>query len=302
MKTKIVQRTFIIGDKWLYYKIYMGHKTSDQVLTELLKPLVEELLKENLIEKWFFIRYDDPKHHLRFRFLCKDNEKVGIIINTLSEGMGWYIENDLIWKVHVDTYERELERYGYYNIENTEDYFHLDSTMILELLDLIEGGEGEQLRWLFGIKAIDSLLDVFNYSDVDKLKLLEQLKLLFGAEFNMSRPLKKQLDSKFRKENNKILSFLNPKNGLGNDRKQLYEIIERKEKRTKGIADNILLLKNKNKLEIQLDDLMSSYIHMLMNRLFRSDNRLHEMVIYDFLFRIYKSKNARKKYEKQCVN
>ena len=45
--------------------------------------------------------------------------------------------------------------------------------------------------------------------------------------------------------------------------------------------------------------LMGSYIHMLINRLFKSKQRLHEMVIYDFLFRYYKSEIAKKKYKPQ---
>lgn len=297
MKTKNVQRTFIIGDKWLYYKIYTGNKTSDLILTELIKPVVEKLLKKDIIKKWFFIRYADPDHHLRIRFFYEDREKVGEIINTLNAEINWFVEKDLIWKVQIDTYQRELERYGINSIAYSEDYFCLDSTLMIELLDLIEGDEGEQIRWLFGVKAIDSLLDAFNYNDESKLELLEKLKTSFGEEFNMSRSLKKQLDNKFRKENNKIIDFLNPKNELKLSYKPLYEIIRKKEILTKEIAKKIFFLKNKNMLELELDNLLSSYIHMLMNRLFRSNNRLHEMVIYDFLFRIYKSKQARKKYE-----
>lgn len=37
---------------------------------------------------------------------------------------------------------------------------------------------------------------------------------------------------------------------------------------------------------------------MLMNRLFRSKQRVHEMVVYDFLWRYYKSAFAKAKYSK----
>ena len=40
---------------------------------------------------------------------------------------------------------------------------------------------------------------------------------------------------------------------------------------------------------------MSSYIHMEMNRLFANDNRLNEMVVYNYLTRYYKSEIARAK-------
>lgn len=35
---------------------------------------------------------------------------------------------------------------------------------------------------------------------------------------------------------------------------------------------------------------------MTMNRLFKSKNRLHELVIYNFLFRYYKAEIGKNKY------
>jgi hypothetical protein len=35
---------------------------------------------------------------------------------------------------------------------------------------------------------------------------------------------------------------------------------------------------------------------MMLNRLFRSKNRLHELVLYDFMNRYYKSELAKEKY------
>ena len=44
---------------------------------------------------------------------------------------------------------------------------------------------------------------------------------------------------------------------------------------------------------------LPSMIHMSMNRLFVSSNRLYEMLIYDFLCRYYESLIAQAKYEKK---
>ena len=43
-------------------------------------------------------------------------------------------------------------------------------------------------------------------------------------------------------------------------------------------------------------DLMKSLVHMTMNRVFRSKNRLCELVIYEFLNRYYESTIARLRY------
>ncbi|MCC8199436.1 MAG: hypothetical protein LIP06_12945 [Tannerellaceae bacterium] len=59
----------------------------------------------------------------------------------------------------------------------------------------------------------------------------------------------------------------------------------------------ILQINEKLKKEnLDIEYLISSYIHMMMNRIFRSRNRVHELIIYDFMDRYYKSKVARSKY------
>ena len=51
-------------------------------------------------------------------------------------------------------------------------------------------------------------------------------------------------------------------------------------------------MKEEGLLELSLDDLMSSYIHMLLNRLFRNNQRTHELVVYDFMWRWYRTQVA----------
>jgi hypothetical protein len=46
---------------------------------------------------------------------------------------------------------------------------------------------------------------------------------------------------------------------------------------------------------VPLDDLLSSFIHLHVNRLMPAQARLHELVLYDFLFRHYQTQLAREK-------
>lgn len=289
------QRSFILGDQWLYYKIYTGPKTSDNVLAELIKPVTDKLIENNIITQWFFIRYADPKHHIRVRFKYQNPANVGPIINSIFPGLKHFIEEDLIWKIQIDTYQRELERYGTNTIELAESLFYHDSEMIVDFLNLIEGDEGEEIRWLFGLRAIDSLLNCFKYEDDAKLELLDILKTGFGNEFGMSRPLKKQLDDKYRRERGKIDDFMVFTAQENPDYEPILEVLETRFKNTVPIAEEILKHRDNDTLQMQLNNLMGSYIHMLMNRLFKSNNRMHEMVCYDFLYRYYRTLIAKKK-------
>lgn len=279
-----IQRTFIPGDSWVYYKIYTGAKTSDIVLTELIKPVAQELIEQEVIDQWFFIRYADPKHHLRVRFHCEDRKRIGDVMSGLYEGLSAFAKADLVWKIQLDTYHREIERYGEAHIELAEKLFCYESQMIVNLLDVIGGEEGEEIRWMFGIRALDRLLSDFDFSEDKKLAFMERLKTGFGIEFGMNKHLKKQLDKKFRALKSKITSIMELKEEEGSQYNVLLELLDQKTKQRKGI----IKILSTDLDEQKLNDYLGSYAHMLMNRLFRSKNRLHEMVVYDLLYRHYK--------------
>ncbi|CAL2105704.1 lantibiotic biosynthesis protein [Tenacibaculum sp. 190524A02b] len=288
-----MKRNFIVGDEWVYYKVYSGVKTSDKILLNIIKPVANQLLSKNLIDKWFFIRYSDPKHHLRIRFHLVDVNKIGEVINTLFKELNSYYYNDVIWKVQLDSYQREIERYGSNTMVYSEYLFFYDSNMVVNFLDAVKDDE---IRWLFSLKAIDSHLDQFGYPLEEKLSLLERLKIGYRSEFGKSKALNKGLNDRYRLNQKKIKEILEEKNSEYSP--ILTKILNEKNYLTKKTIKNIQDISENKKLEVDYDRLNMSYIHMLMNRLFRSKNRAHEMVCYDFLYRYYQSKVARMKYQK----
>ncbi len=293
------KRTFIPGNEWLYYKIYTGVKTADMILTEIIKPVTEHLLADKLINQWFFIRYADPHSHLRLRFHISDPGKLGDIIHYFNHFIKPLIDQNIIWKIQTDTYQREIERYGLSTIHLAEELFYHDSTLITNTLDLIEGVEGEKIRWLFSLRMMDELLDGFNYSLEEKMKLLNHLAMGFGKEFGINSGLIKQLSNKYRNEKKEISTVLNRNLDKDNEMLPLFELLNTKSELSQKAIAGILNAKTKNELNIPLDNLLGSLIHMMLNRLFRSKQRLHEMVLYGFLFRYYKSEIAKLKYQKK---
>ena len=53
---------------WLYVRIYCQMTEADEVLLNLVAPLVHVLQEQGLISSFFFIRYFEGGHHLRARF------------------------------------------------------------------------------------------------------------------------------------------------------------------------------------------------------------------------------------------
>jgi thiopeptide-type bacteriocin biosynthesis protein len=293
-----IQRNFSIGSEWLYFKLYCGVKVADKILLENIKPLIEELFKKQLIDSWFFIRYSDPDNHLRVRFHLPDTSKIGEVIQLFYQFIRPAESVKYIWKIQTETYVRELERYGFENITLSEKLFYFDSQSILFFLESTEGDEREHIRWLWGTRAIDDLLSNFQVNLLDKLALMEALKNSFGREFGIDLALKQQIDKKYRENRPAIEAILNIENEVISQFSEIPILLREKAVHIKPIVDEILNCHHQKQLHVSVYNLLSSHIHMLLNRLIPANQRLHELLIYDFLFRHYKSVEMKKGKEK----
>lgn len=289
-----IQRNFSIGSEWLYFKLYGGVKVADKILLENIKPLIEELFNKQLIDYWFFIRYSDPDNHLRVRLHLPDTSKIGEVIQLFYQFIRPAEDAKYIWKIQTETYVRELERYGFENITLSEKLFFYNSQSILFFLESTEGDERENIRWLCGMKAIDDLLSSFQVNLLDKLALMESLKNSFGREFGIDLALKQQIDKKYRENRPAIEAILNIENEAVSQFPEMPIILRENAVYIKPIVDEILNCHHQKQLHISLSNLLSSHIHMLLNRLIPANQRLHELLIYDFLFRHYKSVEMKK--------
>lgn len=291
---KIVQRSFIPGSKWAYFKIYTGTKTADKILIHKIPFIVKELYNNNKIDKWFFIRYADPDFHLRIRFLLKDDTYWGDSINLFYNHLGSSVRNNLIWKIQLDTYNRELERYGNNLIEEAETLFCIDSKCTISLLKKLDEKD-ENYRWMIGLYLINQFLSDFSIDITTKQQWMEHWSMAFKTEFGFDMYNSKQFNSKYREHKSTIEQTL--KNKIGSaDFNALQLPIKKRSKELRPVVSQIQTkLKNQKVKKTSLESLLSNYIHMMMNRLFHSKNRQHEMVLYDFMNRYYKSELAKSK-------
>jgi thiopeptide-type bacteriocin biosynthesis protein len=293
-----IQRTFILGDQWLYLKLYTGYKTADHFLAEALPGMINQLKVEQVMDQWFFIRYLDPHYHLRIRFYLKDPVH-SPALSVINQHIKPYVSQGLIWKVQADTYQRELERYGAETIEHAEAIFNSDSEAIVTILEMFKGNAAEQYLWLIALKMIDAFLDDFEFDIDDKLELISYLSGNFKREFGFTtKDYKMQLDKKFR-ANRKTINEIMTGASLDNWITPFSSVIQQKSQRIKPVAKTLLKLETQKTLQVSLNNLLASYLHMMINRLFRSKQRICEMVLYDTLERYYSSFKAKNKYNKE---
>jgi thiopeptide-type bacteriocin biosynthesis protein len=292
VKNNSVVRNFAVGSEWLFVKIYCGVQTADKVLLDVIKPFVEELVAQEVIDKWFFIRYADPQSHIRLR-LHRSDGNFGNALQQLHTLLAPYLSHRLVTNIETAIYKREIERYGSDTIEIAESIFCADSNLVVNLLPhLGEGDYADTLRWQFALVNIDQFLNAFGFDLLAKKELLQTLQNSFQIEFGVtSKDAKKMLGDKFRAERKGIEALLmdNPPEVFT----PIFELFQERNTALKAMIE--LLVQAKDELEVPLNNLLGSYIHMNMNRLLRSKHRLHELMIYDMLAQFYTSLLARNK-------
>ncbi|MCJ0743817.1 lantibiotic dehydratase [Pedobacter montanisoli] len=285
-----VKRKFSLNSEWLYFKIYCGPATAEKLLKNEILAFVEQGLKDNLFKKFFFIRYRDDLSHIRLRFFNSDTNKQFEIQKRLAEMLQPYLNSDLVEKIMTDTYVREIERYGENNIEASESLFFNDSLAVLRFINLLEGEEFEKYRMLFALRGIDHLLNDFGLSIAEKKNLLKEIAKTFLQEFGGKSVLEKRINNKYRNYQKEIFSHLDMKFDIENEIEDAVFIFNQRSEMNKQVVKSIF--KNIDNNIEKRDDLLRSYIHMFVNRLFINNQRKYELVITQFLERYYSSQFA----------
>lgn len=208
---KIIKRIFILGEEWLYYKIYCGSYSADTILIESILPIVSELQQKKLIDQWFFIRYNDPKNHLRVRFHLPNVDKIQEIIKLIQPYFSSLIEKDIVYDIETAIYKREIERYGETSIVAVEKLFFHHSERTLQLIDNTTPEYDEISRIFASLQMIVLLLNNFQLSLSQKQKFVLTMQMRFKEEHNIEKENNKKLDLLYRKHRNEISSFLTEK-------------------------------------------------------------------------------------------
>ena len=287
-------RNFPPGSEWLFYKIYCGYGTADELLVELIGKLSKYFIDNGLVDSWFFIRYADPNPHIRLRYHFSDLSNIGKVMMAVTKALQPYFETGQVNRIMIDTYKREIERYGETTIELCEKLFRHDSEMVTDMLSTIEYlPEKETYRWLFSLKDIDTMLSDFGYSLEERHTLAKSLADGFGKEFNINESTIQQFSNIYRTSKNNICKFMH-----GDDEQSggLYSLINQRSEKTKDIVRQMLDMCPDRK---RFENIVHSLIHMTMNRIFVAQQRKHEVVLYGFLARYYRSEVAKNKY---CTN
>ncbi|MBN8879835.1 MAG: thiopeptide-type bacteriocin biosynthesis protein [Sphingobacteriales bacterium] len=249
-----VQRDLILpGEDWLYFELYMHPLMTDDFLNNEIRKLITS--QRDHLKQWFFIRYDRPEHHLRLRLKLKDPQYLPLMLKHINQALDIAKHYSHLKNLVIKGYERELYRYGTEQMELVEQFFHLDSELALSQIN-----KSIEQRYALSMTFIQSLC-AHLYPDLeDQVAYFHELADRFAEEMRFDR-------EDFKKINQQHNSY--PKEGKPLSKKIVL------------LFDRIIKRCAPGKRKVMLADL----IHMHVNRRFSERQRLHEAIIYQFLYK-----------------
>jgi thiopeptide-type bacteriocin biosynthesis protein len=288
-----LKRSFPPGSEWLYAKLYAGPAMLDQVLEEAVQPIIRTAQRTGAVDQWFFIRYGDPDWHLRLRLHGQPARLQNEVLPALQAAAAALLEDGRLWRLQLDTYEREVERYGgTEGVVLAERLFHADSEAVLALAEWFAADARGDVRWRVALVGIHLLLTELGFDLDTRRAVLSKTRQTFATEFRVDAAFTHQLAAKFRPERRSLEMLLQPKASTDGSLATALEILHRRSDAQAPVVAELKDYARAGRLSVPLTELASSYLHMHANRLLRAAHRPQELVLYDFLCRLYESQGA----------
>jgi lantibiotic biosynthesis protein len=287
-----IRRTFAPGSQWLYLKVYTGTASADGLLSDHLGPVLRRLRDSGTVDSWFFLRYHDSGHHLRLRVHGEPSALRDQAFPALTDALAPHLDTGTVSNVMLDTYHREIERYGGdHGIEFAEQIHAADSEAVVQVLGLLDGDEGPDARWKLCLYAMDRMLADAGLSVSDRRDWARDGAARYRSEYPDAPQLDPGIGDRWRSERADLTMLLDdtvehpyePGRQLFRDRsQQLVPLLAE-------LADRF----RRGLLTAPFTDVLHSVSHLNAVRLLRSAARTHELVLLSLLDRHYTGRLAR---------
>ena len=268
------ERNRFPGEEWVYLKVYAAPNQHEGLIADPLYELVHTLQEQELIDRWFFIRYGDPEPHLRLRFRAKS---VSNVQSLLAMALPWSLQLakcGQIQRYALDTYEREVERYG--------------GPEAIDLLEQVFTVDSDRVRSLIAAQYVHHLT-------LDPLAVavftLDHFFAAYGWDFTQrldwthNSSEKYAFSKSYYSERKTYCDLLAPSHQLdptlAEQRSLLLKLMEPTKVHLSTLASQVHQIAEAGSLWVPEKSLMSSLAHMHINRLL-GINMLREQQVYAF--------------------
>jgi thiopeptide-type bacteriocin biosynthesis protein len=247
------------GSDWLYAKLYADGAVADELVGDPLRAFAAAALDDGHAEDWFFVRFADPAPHLRVRFRGDPAVLASELQPRLSAWAAERVAAGDIGSVALDTYEREVDRYGgEAGIAAAEAVFGADSRAVAELVALDLAAALSVERRLVAVLAVDRLLG--------GLGLDEAARLAWCARWVPSRA---DAGAAWREHKDRLRAVVG-----GGPPPPLADVLDRRDEEMAGAASALARVRWPSP-----DEVAASLVHMHCNRLLGTDRAAERGVL-----------------------
>ncbi|MDG0949136.1 lantibiotic dehydratase [Bacillus paranthracis] len=272
--------------EWLFLKLY-GPEDRQNELIGYLHHFILNQLEPMDCEKFFYMRYNDPKPHIRLRFKSDNPNKLMSIYLKLNSYLLELQKMNIVSEVSINTYFPEVNRYGGPPlIRYAEDLFYRDSLVVMNLLEFMKNQDYSKEQ--MGVISLIHYLKAFGLTFESQLKFLE-------LNLKNDDIYKKQ----FKAEKFDFINELDSYNDWDEfnkkgEAKQITKFLNARNESVSNYLDKITCSDN---LTNDLGNIIGSVIHLHFNRLFKID-RDFEDKIYSYAYHTLYGQRILRKIEK----
>ena len=268
-------RAFYPGDAWNYVKLYCTPAQQEEIIAGPLCDFVQQLRERQLTDRWFFLRYADPQPHLRLRIHAYTDEQIQPALHLLLSWCHQLATRGLIQRYVLDTYEREVARYGGpAAIDLLEEVFSVDSDLCRSIIAAQYTHRLTLEPLAVAVASLDRFFAAWGYDRAQRLQWLQKRteQYTFRKEFYPKRKPYCELLTSWEQHTN---------TELPTQHALLYELVAPLENQLPPLVRQLRHLAQTGQLWVTEDDLLASLAHMHKVRLLDLDAH-KEQKLYAF--------------------
>ncbi|MES2457859.1 MAG: thiopeptide-type bacteriocin biosynthesis protein [Bacteroidota bacterium] len=266
------QRLIAPGLPWLYFELYCQSGSANAILSRFIPALLHAHKKD--FSQWFFMRYSENGHHIRFRLKLHRPDSIQHIIQKVYQLLDTQIQSGMISEVLIKPYRPEQQRYSAEQIGQVESHFHTDSELVHLLIPL---QLTDQQKYLLSENTLEQIQESGLIEPLAYCALVRQLCDSYLGEHQVT-------GSGYKSLNDALKTHLNSRPAA-----LTYKVRQAHRRFCQS-----LIVTLDEYPETERGRILADLMHMHFNRLFSHNQRSHELIFYYFQFKNHQRYQAAK--------
>lgn len=273
------------GSAWLYARLHCGPSGADEVLLRAVAPLVRDLARRGVADGWHFLRHGDPDWHLRLRLHGDPARLAREALPALHAATAPLLDDGLLSRVALDTYEPEADRYGgEEGLPLAEAWFQADAEAALATMEALAAEGRDDERGLAALESVVRTWQEMGFEGEELEAALRRSRDAFRAEHGADAALVRAAAARHRELRHRLREIL-PADGARLRPPAPGSPLALRAAATRGLAGAFRRLEADGALAVTLADVAWSLAHMAANRLVPAAARRHELVLHELACR-----------------